>query len=210
MIEKYTYYTFLAILTTAAMFFAPIEVQAQKKQIAQAKEKIKAKKDVAQAENSMRVLLADSAYATNEKVWLTMIAAENTIYDMGNENLYLKQQIDTTAWLQATMRLFQDMERFDSIDALPDKKGRVQPKHREKHTERLNTIRPNLYFGGTYFLAKGNYSESLRFYNKYIDCDTIAMLRKYKYSEKDSIMIQAAYWAMYAATKGGEYKKALT
>ena len=103
MIEKYTYYTFLAILTTAAMFFAPIEVQAQKKQIAQAKEKIKAKKDVAQAENSMRVLLADSAYATNEKVWLTMIAAENTLYDMGNENLYLKQQIDTTAWLQATM-----------------------------------------------------------------------------------------------------------
>ena len=210
MIEKYTYYTFLAILTTAAMFFTPIEVQAQNKQIAQAKEKIKAKKDVAQAENSMRVLLADSAYATNEKVWLTMIAAENTIYDMGNENLYLKQQIDTTAWLQATMRLFQDMERFDSIDALPDKKGRVQPKHREKHTERLNTIRPNLYFGGTYFLAKGNYSESLRFYNKYIDCDTIAMLRKYKYSEKDSIMIQAAYWAMYAATKCGEYKKALT
>ena len=66
MIEKYTYYTFLAILTTAAMFFTPIEVQAQKKQIAQAKEKIKAKKDVAQAENSMRVLLADSAYATNE------------------------------------------------------------------------------------------------------------------------------------------------
>ena len=96
---------------------------AQKKELSQAKANVKAGNNLTQAEQSMRKLLEDSDNVRETKIWITMFEAIKKQYDQGNEKLYLKQKYDTAALFNIARRLFVDMERFDSIDAMPEKKG---------------------------------------------------------------------------------------
>ena len=170
---------------------------AQKKELSQAKANIKAGNNLAQAEQSMRKLLEDSDNIRETKIWLTMFEAIKKQYDQGNEKLYLKQKYDTAALFNIARRLFIDMERFDSIDAMPDKKGRVRPEYRKKHAEMLNTLRPNLYNGAFYFIGKGKYGEAYNCLDSYIHCGNAPLFTGRNYAEKDTLMPKAAFWAVY-------------
>lgn len=75
-------------------------------------------------------------------------------YEDGNEKLYLKQKYDTASLFSITQRLYHTMASFDSIDAMPDARGRIRPKYREKHASFLNSIRPNLFNGGVFLMHK--------------------------------------------------------
>lgn len=174
---------------------------AQKKELSQAKANIKAGNNLAQAEQSMRKLLEDSDNIRETKIWLTMFEAIKKQYDQGNEKLYLKQKYDTAALFNIARRLFIDMERFDSIDAMPDKKGRVRPEYRKKHAEMLNTLRPNLYNGAFYFIGKGKYGEAYNCLDTYINCGNAPLFTGRNYMEKDTLMPKAAFWAVYCGYK---------
>ena len=62
---------------------------AQKKDIQAARTYIKSKKDLDKAEQLMLNLLKDSANRDNEKIWLTLYAAQSAIYEKENEKLYI-------------------------------------------------------------------------------------------------------------------------
>ena len=117
---------------------------AQKKAIAQARTYIKSGKDLEKAEKLMNDLLRDSANRDNQKIWLALGDAVRMQYEKGNEKLYLKQKYDTTALFNNAKKLFLIYESFDSIDALPDKKGKVQLKYPDNHEQIQNPMRPNL------------------------------------------------------------------
>lgn len=189
---------------TLVMIFAltlPMNVMAQKKQISQAREYIKSKKNLDKAEKSMALLLEDSINRTNQKIWITLVNSLIAQYEQGNEMLYLKQSYDTTSFFNITKKMFDVMERFDSIDVLPDKKGKIEPKFRIRHAELLNTIRPNLYYGGVFFLNKKDYTQALSFMDKYIECLNLPMFESYDYAKNDTLIPHAAYWAMYSGAK---------
>ena len=114
--------------------FSFLPVGAQRKELSQARQFIKAKNNLEQAEQLMRNLLADSANREKPSVWLTLFEAVKKQYEVGNEKLYLKQQYDTAQLFIATKKMFDILERFDSIDARPDDNGRVKWKYRRKHS----------------------------------------------------------------------------
>ncbi|HEY9543372.1 tetratricopeptide repeat protein [Prevotella sp.] len=97
--------------------------------------------------------------------------------------------------------MFAILERLDSVDALPDKKGRVKLDFRKKHAEVLHDFRPNLYSGGIYFVRKQNYELAYQFFDEYINCATIPLFSSYHYLEKDKTLPSAAYWAVYCGYK---------
>ena len=187
------YLSFLLILCMTP------SVMAQKKVIAQAQTLVKNGKDLARAEMMMSDLLNDSANRRNEKIWLTLQEAVRKQYEQGNEKLYLKQKYDTAALFSTARKLFLICEAFDSVEALPDKKGRVNIRHREKNAEWLHTLRPNLYNAGTFFLRKLDFDNSWNYYDSYIDCARQPLFAARNYMENDSLMPTAAYWALYSA-----------
>lgn len=187
---------------TLLMIF-PVSSFSQKKQISQAQDIIKSGKDLAKAETMMRKLLQDSVGRNNRHVWLTLVSALTGQYEQGNEKLYLKQKYDTTSLFSITKRLFEDMQAFDSIDARPDKKGRVAPRYRERHSEYLNMIRGNLYYGGTYYVRHGDYSNALSFLETYVACKDMPLFSGYNYVSTDTLMPSAAYWIMYCGNRTG-------
>ena len=179
----------------------PLSMSAQKKQIAQAREWVKNKKDLEKAEKSMRILLEDSQNRNNHKIWITLINSLVAQYEQGNEKLYLKQEYDMSQLFNITKRMFDTMEAYDSIDVLPNKKGKIDPKFRESHSIFLNKIRTNLYLGGVFFLNKKDYKQSMAFMEEYIECANHPLFEKYQYATTDTLLQYAARWAMYSGIK---------
>lgn len=180
-----------------------------KKAILAARDQIKSGKNLDKAEQSMMTLLQDSDNLDNDKIWSTLFDALQGQYKAGNEALYLKQKYDTAALFQITSRLFTQMERYDSIDARPDKKGRVELKMRKDNAELLHRIRPNLYNGGLYYLSRQKYAEGYTLLQQYIDAARQPLFEAYHYEEKDQRMPMAAYWSVYAAYKQKNVKNVL-
>lgn len=187
--------------------FAALNANAQKKEMATAKDNVKKNKNLEQAEQSMQKLLADSANRRNEKIWLILFDAVSKQYDQGNMKLYLKQKYDTSALFNLTKKMFTIGESFDSIDALPDKKGKVSIDHRKKHSEILDRYRANLFNGGLYYVNKQKYEEAYSFFDMYIDCARQPLFERFNYNETDTMMPQAAYWAVYCGYKAKDPKK---
>ena len=193
----------------AFFFFVPVTMFSQRKEISQAKAWVKAGNELAKAEESMRNLLKDSANRKNDKIWLVLFDAIKKQYDVGNEQLYLKKQYDTAVMFNATRRMFLVLESFDSIDAEPDKHGRIVLKYRKKHSAFLNTYRPNMYNGGLFFARKGDFKQAFDFFDTYIDCKNQPIFSEYDYGTRDSLLSRAAYMAVYCGFKQNDAGKTL-
>lgn len=188
----------LTALSLAIFLFSFTTAEAQKKEMAQARSYIKSGKNLDKAEQMLTALLEkDSANRMNPKIHALLYQAVQRQYDMGNEKLYLGQKYDTTALFNLTRRMFFICQRLDTLDARPDQKGRVRPEYRQKHAEALHEIRRNLYLGGRFFLSHNRPDEAFPFFDCYLDCARQPLFTDYHYSERDTLMKEAAYWATY-------------
>lgn len=192
---------FACLLFTAFFIFA--FSFAQKKEIAQAQAVLKSGKNLDKAEESMRKLLADSANRHNLKIWHVLTEAIRMQYEQGNEQLYLKQKYDTASLFNIERRMFQAYEAMDSVDILPDPKGRVELKYRKRNAEYLNRFRRNLYNGGTYFISKRNYLSAFNLFDTFLDCVRQPLFSSMKYSYSSPTELSAAYLATCCGAKIG-------
>lgn len=202
-------YVFIFIIVLTFLPTCALNTFAQKKEINEAIDKLKANKDLDKVEASMMKLLNDSANRHKEKIWNLLFESLQKQYKAGNEKLYLKQKYDTAALFNIGSRMFTAMTDYDSIDALPDKKGRVKPKMRKQNAATLNTLRPNLFNGGIYFISKQNYQQAYALLDQYISAADLPMFKSYNYSSKDKHLPEAAYWAAYCGYKTHDAKKVL-
>ncbi len=171
-------------------------LRAQRKEISQARSYIKSGKELAKAETMLRdAIRKDSSSRQDPRVYASLLQAIEKQYAEGNEKLYLKQKYDTTQLFTLTKKLFDVALQLDSLDALPDEKGRVKTKYREKNIVMLDRCRPNLFFGGTFHLRKGDNERAFTLFDTYISCSTHPMFAAYDYSKNDKRMPEAAYWA---------------
>ena len=171
---------------------------AQKKELSQARSYIKSGKDFDKAEALMKGLLENKANRDDMKIYQVWFEAVRGQYTQANERLYLKQKQDTAAFFDLNYRMFTILETLDSLDMRPDKKGKVSLQYRQKNAELLNAYRPNIFNGGTYHLRKKEYEKAYKYYEFYIDCDRQPLFTGRNYTETDTRMAEAAYWATYS------------
>ena len=179
-----------------------IGCMAQRRQLQEARLILKGDKDYDKAETMMLNLLNDSThleYRDNPRIYDMWLQSVEKQYSQLNEMMYKKQEVDTVQLFDLTHRLFMIGERLDSIDMRPDKKGRVSPEYRKDNASRLIGYRPNLFFGGTYHLRKGDYPRAYDFFERYIDCTRQPLFSEQHLDSTDSRLPEAAYWATYSA-----------
>lgn len=179
----------------------PLIAWGQKKTMTQVKDYIKSGKNLDKAEKLMTDLLNDSSSRGNEKVWLLLFESQRKQYDQGNEKLYLKEKYDTMALFLVGKRMFDTLEGLDSLDRLPDARGKVKLKYRDRSAELLNIYRPNLFNGGVFFMKKHDFSRAYDFFDTYINSAVKPMFARYQYAERDKRLPEAAYWASYCGYK---------
>nr|WP_315347159.1 hypothetical protein [Hoylesella enoeca] len=189
------------LLAVIVMTFSVFGVCAQKKEIAIAKDWVKKGTNLVKAEQMMTGLLGDSVNRANVKIWTVLFDAIKKQYDQGNERLYLRQPYDTAELFVLGKKMFTTLEGLDSLDAKPDRKGRIRPKMRDKHAELLNGYRANLFNGGMFFINRHDYGAAYDFFHTYLNCANQPLFVRYRYAETDRQMPQAAYWAVYCGYK---------
>ncbi len=172
-------------------------VNAQKKEIAQARTYIKSGKNLDKAEQSMRKLLLDSANVRNIRIYTTLAETVRKQYEQVNEKVYLKQPYDTAVFFNTAKKLFDTYYKLDSAlinyGVKPDANERI----RERNSEYLNTYRINLYNGGLYWLRKNDFKKSKAMLDSYLDCHNQPLFSSLNLAESDSIAPLAASRNLY-------------
>lgn len=183
------------------LLLMPSGLSAQKKQLSQAKDYIKSGKNLDKAESLVRTVLADSAEKDNLKAWQMLVETLRKQYEQGNELMYLKQKYDTLSFFVTTRKLFVAAESADSVDAEPDRNGRIKPKYRERNSQYLKTIMPNIFYGGLFFINKKEYRTAYQYFNHYLSLPKLPLFKSLKLPADNDMMISAAYWTMYCGFK---------
>ena len=191
----------MRLLVVFLSLFLLSPLSAQKKEISEARSNIKKRIDLDKAEMSMRELLKDSANKHNVKIYLTLADAVRTQYEVANEKLYLKENTDTAAFFNTARKMFLTYESLDSVDMLPDKKGKVKLNFRKRNAEYLNKYRRNLYNGGIYFVRKKDYDAAYGMMDTYIDCRHQPLFSGFVCGETDTLSSSAAFWTMFCGFK---------
>lgn len=171
---------------------------AQKKELSQARTILKSGKNGEQAEKLMTALLKDSANRDNKRIYATWYEAVLMQYEAVNEKLYVKQKQDTAQFYELTRRLFTVATALDSLDMRPDKKGRVNTEYRKSNAEKLIKFRPNLFYGCTYFIRKGDFKRAYLFGEAYMDCARQPLFAHFSLDSLDQRLPEAAYWTTYS------------
>ncbi len=190
---------FIFSITAWSLLTVPVFGKTSPKQVRtdidKAKTYIKSGKDFDKAEKLMVALLKDSANHDNIKIYTTWYESVIGQYNAANEKLYLKQKYDTAAFYNLTRHLQEVAVELDALDVRPDKKGRVRPSHRADNAALLNSLRINIYYGGTWNVRKGDYEKGYTYFNDYLEAAHLPLFEAYHYQQKDSLLPTAAYWA---------------
>ena len=185
------------LFLTILLLSLTITVTAQRRQLQEARVILKGDKGYDKAEKLMTDLLKDSANLSNARIYDMLLLAVEKQYLQVNERMYKKEQVDTAGFFGLTRRMFDIGLRLDSLDMRPDKKGRVNLEYRKDNAEKLLQYQPNLFYGGTYYIRKGELEKAYDFFERYMDCDRQPLFTGYDLMATDARMPEAAYWATY-------------
>ena len=184
-------------ITIFIALMVSLTVCAQRKQIGEARTYLKSGKNFDKAEKLMTDLLKDSANRENKRIYEIWFQSVQKQYEQANEKFYMKKQQDTAQFFSLVRRLFTISFRLDSLDARPDKKGKVDPELRKDVARDMNGYRTNLFFGGSYLVRKGDFKKAYDYFETYIDCRRQPLFTGYDFSQEPR-MAEAAYWATYS------------
>lgn len=199
----------LRIILTIGCIFLSVICVAQRRQIGDARTILKSGKNFDKAEQMMTELLKDSANLENLRIYDVWLEAVEKQYGQLNEQMYKKEKVDTVKLFTLTKRMFTVAERLDSLDMIPDKKGKVNLQYRKNNSERLMTYRPNLFFGGAYYVRKSDFNKAFDFFETYIDCAQQPLFEVQDLVNTDARMGEAAYWASYSGYRLNDPVKTL-
>lgn len=118
-------------------------------------------------------------------------ALQNLVLDE-NKKMYLNQKPDTSKYFSLIYSLYESALTCDSLDQLPDAKGRVSIKYRDTNQQRLLQFRKNLSTAGLYFYKKKDFKKAYEFTDLYLTTKSSPLLSTSKgktiiESEKDTV-----------------------
>ncbi len=185
-------------LTIFMALMATLSVGAQRKQIGEARTYLKSGKNFDKAEKLMTDLLKDSANRENKRIYEIWWQSVQKQYEQANEKFYMKKQQDTAQFFSIVRRMFTISFRLDSLDARPDKKGKVSHDLRKDVARDMMGYRNNLFNGGAFYVRKGDFKKAFDYFETYIDCRRQPLFTEYDFSQEPR-MAEAAYWATYSS-----------
>lgn len=196
----------IIILSAITVLGVSAQTKQQKKDYTQARINVKGGRDLDNSIKTITRLLSESEeMRTNEKVYITWFEAVEKLYAQGNEKLYMKENYDTAKLFNYAKEMFTILERLDSVAAGKVKKEGAKVEYRNKHAQTLNTYRPNLFFGGSFFLRRNDYKTAFDFFDTYIDCANQPIFNgNYDYLKNDTLMSVAAYLATHCGYHQGD------
>lgn len=196
----------LTLLVIAVSCVLGVEnISAQKRELSEAKSLLKQNKSLDKAESLMHTVLSDPEQKNKINNYVLLADIVKKQYENTNEKLYLKQLSDTTTLFSSLQKMFSAFVQLDSIDALPDSKGRTKLKYRRKNAEYLNLLRPNLFRGCQFYFYHKKYNDAFSCIDTYLQSFNYPLFQQYDYLSTDTLRTEAAYLAVLSASHQKDY-----
>lgn len=172
---------------------------------------IKNKRDQAKHESNLQKVLERDNLTDKERaeILFTQSLLNISLNDAENMKAYLKQKYDTASYFNTLLKASQYAIRCDSIDARPDKKGKVKPLFRSKNRAMLLKYRNNLFAGGRFYLRKNDFKSAVPFFCLYIDMLEEPMLSNDVALLGDSLLKRCSFYATIAGYNSNQPRIAL-
>lgn len=177
---------------------------AQKKAVREAKSEQKSKNfDVART--FIKDALTNSETANQVETWFVAGTIENDEFDGERMKMSSGEVPNKDKMYSALDKVLPYLIKADSLDMLPDAKGKVKSKYRKDIKSIVWTDRPYYVNAASYFYEKGNYQKAYENFRLYSDIPQLKMFEGDTIQNQtlagDSLAIKVRYYAAVAATE---------
>lgn len=132
-----------------------------------------------------------------------------SINDGENLKAYLKQKYDTATYFNTLLSATDYALKCDSFDVMPDQKGRVKPRYRNKTREILLKYRSNIYNGGRFYLRRNEFVNALPFFQRFIEYRDVSLLENEVSVQEDGFYPQVCLYALVSSYNSQQPRVAL-
>jgi tetratricopeptide (TPR) repeat protein len=209
----------LILIVLAILMAGSGGVSAQKKNVSIAKAKLLSEvPDTKGAKEAILPALKDSITSRDATTWFTAGEVFNAIYEE-NQKLFWtlkKEDENRKKAAQTTMgeSIKQALDYYivaDSLDRLPDKKGKVKPKYTKKIVDRTLGFRRSFIDAGSFFYGEKQYEKALEMFSIYLKYPELPFLKDKKQElEKDTLVTRIKYYCGLCATQANKPEIAVT
>ena len=165
-----------------------------------AKTAIKDQKNQDAARNALLGALSRPDLKNKQRadIYYTAALLEESLNGVENQKAYLKQPYDTAKFFNKLNDMYGQLRLCDSVDLLPDAKGRVSARLQKKTNALRMKHRRNIFGGGKYYLSKKDYLKAYPFFDLYCTYRNVG--------EADTLLPQSALWATLSAFLEDNYQ----
>lgn len=202
-------YITIVLLLTAFAARAQVASYNPKKTLKEVRANIKAEK-YAQADDQIsKAMKADSAARFDTELNYLMMGVQHGLAAAENRKIFLANKPDTAKYFSYIYKVYQYAISTDSLDRLPDEKGRVRPRHTTGVSSQLMSYRNNIKSGGKFFYMKKKYDDSFRFFDIYLQTQHHPALVGLKHFEPDADSLEIMRMAVYSAYNASQFKNVM-
>ena len=155
---------------------------------------------------SVQKLLTDSVCASDPKLYLFGIEAYQLMNDVENEKLYLKKNVDTTAFFSSTLGIFEYALKCDSVECRLQQLEGEKIRYRKQNTDLLRSYSNNLKVAANYYYKKKNFAEAARYYDIILQTNNRLKNAKAKGVFTEEEMNLSAFRHLYSSYQAGNDK----
>jgi len=193
-----------AILTLALCVVAS-GAFAQKKNVKEAYNIAKSKTpNFTEARALIKEAIANEETKNDPKTWFTAGCIEDEAFNAQKMKQMLGQKSNEDEMYTALMNELPFFLKCDTVDQMPDKKGRVKPKYTKKVKPILAANHKYYINGGAYYFDKKDYKKALECFEQFITIADLPMFEGSDVAARDSNFMTVNFYAAVAAIQEGD------
>lgn len=174
---------------------------AQKKNVSKAKSKILAEQpDIKGAKDAILLALKDSTTKNDATTWFVAGDVFNAVYTEQQKIEWTQKKGDKAVMASAIESAQKYYLIADSLDKLPNAKGKIAPKYHAKIVEKVKGLQRGFTEGGSFYYEQKDFKNALRFFSAYINYPNIPQMQGLGL-EKDTLLPLITYYCGLCATQ---------
>lgn len=165
-----------------------------------------AKKLIEQALNNEYTKNDAETWGVAGEIYMKLYKEEN------NKTYFEGREYDTVAMYNNLIKMFECFNHCDSLEQIPNEKGRTSTACRDKFASELDANRTNLISGGIfYYNRRRDYAKAYEIFSKYYEVAEMPMFQKFNQENENyaKYAVEFAYFPTLAAYNMGDYNKVL-
>lgn len=202
----------LILMMAALLLIGSGDVFAQKKNVSKAKAKMNAETpDYVEAEKFIAPALEDSITKTLADTWFTAGKIYYKLFDAEQKKEWAKQKANQELMATSLMKAYDCFIVADSLDQMPNAKGKVPNKFRKQIIEISGVMQNGFINSGAYYFKLKDYPKAIKCFEYYLDYPNL----KYWDSEKrdalrkDTMIPNIQYYCGASASQGNDSETAI-